>query len=175
MLLETRIKASIKDVVDFPKPGIVFKDITPIFENPDLCNQIVEGFIQSIRNKPDAIVGIESRGFLFGFLLANRLEIPFVLARKKGKLPGKIISNTYKLEYGEATIEMQVNSIKENWNVLIHDDALATGGTAEAVAKLINEQKANVEGFSFLIELSALQGKEKLNKYSKNITCLAQY
>jgi adenine phosphoribosyltransferase len=175
MSLETNIKAVIRDVPDFPKPGIMFKDITPILENQTLCNEIVDGFIDSLSQKPDAIVGIESRGFLFGFLLANKLNIPFVLIRKAGKLPYKTISCEYALEYGTAKVEMHVDSLQEDWNVLIHDDLLATGGTAEAAAQLVKQQGAKVSGFSFVVGLEFLNGKQKLNIHSNNITCLAQY
>lgn len=175
MNLETIIKSNIRDVPDFPKPGIMFKDITPIFENQTLCNQIVDGFIDIIGPKPDAIVGIESRGFLFGMLLANKLNVPFILVRKAGKLPYKTISHEYELEYGTAKIEMHVNSLKPNWNVLIHDDLLATGGTAEAAAHLVTQQNANVCGFTFVVGLDFLNGKDKLIKHSNNITCLAHY
>jgi adenine phosphoribosyltransferase len=175
MSLETNIKAIIRDVPDFPKQGIMFKDITPILENQSLCNEIVDGFIDSLSLKPDAIVGIESRGFLFGFLLANKLNIPFVLIRKAGKLPYKTISCEYALEYGIAKVEMHIDSLKKGWNVLIHDDLLATGGTAEAAAQLVKQQGANVSGFNFVVGLEFLNGKQKLNIHSKNITCLAQY
>jgi len=175
MSLETNIKAVIRDVPDFPKPGIMFKDITPIFENQTLCNEIVNGFISSLSLKPDAIVGIESRGFLFGLLLANKINVPFVLVRKAGKLPYKTISYEYELEYGTAKIEMHTDSLKKGWNVLIHDDLLASGGTAEAAAHLIKQQGANVSGFNFVVGLEFLNGKQKLYKHSKNITCLTQY
>ncbi len=175
MSLESNIKAAIRDVPDFPKPGIMFKDITPIFENQTLCNEIVDGFINIIGPKPDAVVGIESRGFLFGLLLANKLNVPFVLIRKAGKLPYNTISHEYELEYGTAKIEMHIDSLKPNWNVLIHDDLLATGGTAEAAANLIKQQGAKVCGFTFVVGLEFLNGKDKLIKHSNNITCLAQY
>lgn len=175
MNLEAKIKAAIRDVADFPKPGIMFKDITPIFESQTLCNEIVDGFINSLNQKPDAIVGIESRGFLFGLLIANKLNVPFVLARKAGKLPYKTISYEYSLEYGTAKIEMHVDSIKKDWNVLIHDDLLATGGTAEAAANLVKMQGGNVSGFCFVVGLEFLNGKEKLNTHTNNITCLAHY
>ncbi|MCD6019614.1 MAG: adenine phosphoribosyltransferase [Bacteroidetes bacterium] len=175
MSLESSIKAIIRDVPDFPKPGIMFKDITPILENQALCNDIVNGFIDQIPVKPDAIVGVESRGFLFGFLLANKLNIPFVLIRKAGKLPYKTIKCEYALEYGSAVVEMHIDSLKKGWNVLIHDDLLATGGTAEAAARLVKDQGANVSGFCFVVELEFLNGKQKLNIHSNNITCLAQY
>ena len=109
MSLETNIKAAIRNVPDFPKPGIMFKDITPILENQTLCNEIVNGFIDQLTITPDAIVGIESRGFLFGFLLANKLNVPFILIRKAGKLPYKTISYEYALEYGTAKIEMHAD------------------------------------------------------------------
>ncbi len=175
MSLESNIKAVIRDVPDFPKPGIMFKDITPIFHNQTLCNEIVDGFIRVIGTKPDAIVGIESRGFLFGFLLANKLNIPFILIRKAGKLPYKTHSYEYALEYGSAKMEMHIDSLQKGWNVLVHDDLLATGGTAEAAAQLIKQQGANVCGFTFVVELGFLNGKQKLNIHSNNITCLAQY
>ncbi|MES2762191.1 MAG: adenine phosphoribosyltransferase [Bacteroidota bacterium] len=175
MSLESNIKTAIRDVPDFPKPGIMFKDITPILEDQSLCNEIVDGFIERLSEKPDAIVGIESRGFLFGFLLANKLNIPFVLIRKAGKLPYKTISCEYDLEYGTAKVEMHVDSLKKGWNVLIHDDLLATGGTAEAAARLVKQQDARVSGFCFVVGLEFLNGKQKLNIHSNNITCLAQY
>lgn len=175
MSVEAKIKAVIRDVPDFPKPGIMFKDITPIFEDQTLCNEIVDGFIQSFSHKPDAIVGVESRGFLFGMLIANKLGIPFILVRKAGKLPYKTISYEYDLEYGSAKVEMHVDSLQKGWNVMIHDDLLATGGTAEAAAHLVKMQGANVGGFCFVIGLEFLNGKQKLNIHSNNITCLAQY
>ena len=175
MSLESNIKASIRDIPDFPKPGIMFKDITPIFENQTLCNEITNGFIERIGTKPDAIVGIESRGFLFGILLANKLNVPFVLVRKAGKLPYKTISYEYALEYGTSKVEMHIDSVKKGWNVLIHDDLLATGGTAAAAANLVEQQGAKVSGFSFVVELGFLNGKQNLNIHSNNITCLAQY
>jgi adenine phosphoribosyltransferase len=108
-------------------------------------------------------------------LLANKLNVPFVLIRKAGKLPYKTISYEYELEYGKAKIEMHTDSLKKGWNVMIHDDLLATGGTAEAAAHLVKQQGANVSGFSFVVGLEFLNGKQKLNIHSNNITCLAQY
>jgi len=175
MTTEAKIKSAIRNVPDFPKPGIMFKDITPIFENQSLCNDVIHSFIENINIKPDAIVGIESRGFLFGFLLANKLNIPFVLIRKAGKLPYKTSSYEYDLEYGTAKVEIHTDSIQKGWNVLIHDDLLATGGTADAAAHLITQQGAIVCGFNFVVGLEFLNGKQKLNKHSKNITCLALY
>ena len=175
MNLVEQIKETIRDVADFPKPGIMFKDITPILENQDLCSKIVDGFIKELKQKPDAIVGVESRGFLFGVLLANKLNVPFIMVRKAGKLPYKTISYQYALEYGTATVEMHEDALQKNWNVMIHDDLLATGGTAEAAAHLVKQQGANVSSFSFVVELGFLNGKEKLKKHTNNIICLAQY
>ncbi|MCW3086535.1 MAG: adenine phosphoribosyltransferase [Bacteroidetes bacterium] len=175
-MLQQKIKETIRDVADFPKEGILFKDITPILHNPALCTEIVNAFADALKNtKLDAIVGIESRGFLFGFALANKLNIPFVLVRKAGKLPYKKIAHEYDLEYGSAKVEMHVDEIKKGWNVLIHDDLLATGGTAEAAAKLIQMQEGNVAGFAFLVTLDFLNGKEKLKHYSENIISLVNY
>lgn len=174
-MLEQKLISVIRDVPDFPKPGILFKDITPILHDPKLCNEIVDAFAEKINGKIDAIVGIESRGFLFGFALANKLNVPFVLIRKAGKLPYKKVAYEYDLEYGSAKVEMQVDEIKKGWNVLVHDDLLATGGTAEAAAKLIQMQGGNVAGFAFLVNLEFLKGSEKLSQYSKNIVSLVNY
>ena len=175
MTLEQAIKKEIRDIRDFPKPGIVFKDITPVFYDQKLCNKIVDGFIERLGEKPDAIVGIESRGFLFGFLVANKLDIPFVLVRKAGKLPYKTRSVEYDLEYGTSKIEMHEDALQEGWNVIIHDDLLATGGTAEAAARLVKKSGAKVAGFNFVIGLDFLNGKNKLINYTNNITCLVHY
>lgn len=175
-MVEQKIKDTIRDVPDFPKQGILFKDITPILHDPKLCDEIVDAFQKNLSHKKiDAVVGVESRGFLFGFALANKLNIPFILVRKAGKLPYKTVSYEYSLEYGTAKVEMQVNDIKEGWNVLIHDDLLATGGTAEAAAQLIKMQKGNVAGFAFVVELEFLKGKEKLKQYSDTIVSLVNY
>lgn len=175
MNLTHQITSAIRNVPDFPKPGIMFKDITPLFEDQKLCNDVVDAFIAALPSKPDAVVGIESRGFLFGFLLANRLHVPFILVRKAGKLPYKTISHEYALEYGTAKIEMHTDSIRKGWNVVIHDDLLATGGTAQAAAHLVQQQGATVSAFTFVVELEFLNGKQKLTNYTKNIICLAQY
>ena len=176
MNLTDKIKNTIRDVPDFPQQGILFKDITPVLYDQQLVNEIVSELSDKLKSiQLDAIVGIESRGFLFGFLLANHLNIPFILVRKSGKLPYKTIQQEYGLEYGKGVIEMHIDSIKPNWNVLIHDDLLATGGTAEAAAKLIAKFNAKVAGFAFLVGLDFLNGKQKLVNYSNNITCLVHY
>ena len=176
MTLEEKIRNTVRDVADFPKPGILFKDITPILHNQKLCSEIVDEFIgQFVDIKIDAIVGTESRGFLFGMLLANKMNVPFVMLRKSGKLPWKTNSYEYELEYGKAKVEIHVDSLKPGWNVLVHDDLLATGGTAEASANLVLIQKAKVAGFAFVVELGFLNGKEKLKKYSEKIISLVKY
>lgn len=175
MLVDT-IKKVIRDVPDFPKPGIIFKDITPILLDPELTRKIVDELAKQVKSlNLDAIVGIESRGFWFGIMLANQLNIPFIPIRKKGKLPYKTVSYSYDLEYGSAEIEMHEDAVRKGWNVLIHDDLLATGGTAQASAELILMQNAKVAGFSFMVELDFLKGSEILSKYSQNISSLVHF
>ncbi|RMG76599.1 MAG: adenine phosphoribosyltransferase [Bacteroidetes bacterium] len=174
--LENKIKSAIRNVPDFPKKGINFKDITPILQNPELCNRIADEFISQFqKNKIDAIIGIESRGFLFGFLLAHKMKVPFIPVRKKGKLPYETVSHAYELEYGVAEIEMHIDSIENGANVMIHDDLLATGGTADAAAELVKKLNGNIAGYSFLIELNFLKGREKLKKHSGQIISLIKY
>lgn len=175
-MIEERIKSAIRDVPDFPKEGIVFKDITPIMLDAALSSDIVDHLVELYKNQQiDKIAGIESRGFLFGYPLAMRLGIPFVLIRKAGKLPYHKISHAYDLEYGSATIEMHVDAVKTGDRVLIHDDLLATGGSAEAAAELIQKCGGAVAGFNFLVGLKFLNGESKLEKYSNNITNLVAY
>lgn len=175
-MLIDKIKDAIRDVPDFPKPGILFKDITPIFHDQLLCNNIIAEFADAYKHqKIDAIIGVESRGFLFGFALANKLNIPFILVRKAGKLPYKTISHEYNLEYGSAKVEMHEDEIQPGWNVIIHDDLLATGGTAEAAAKLTEMQGGKVAGFAFVVELDFLNGRERLLQYSNKIHSLVNY
>jgi len=176
MDLQTRIRAAVRDVPDFPKPGILFKDITPIFADPALCKDIVDAlYLPFQKNKIDCVVGIESRGFIFGMMLAQKFNAPFVPVRKKGKLPYKTISYEYTLEYGSSIVEAHVDSIAKDASVLIHDDLLATGGTAAAAAELVRMQGATVAGFAFLISLDFLKGKERLVKYSDNVLSLVNY
>jgi adenine phosphoribosyltransferase len=175
-MISTRLKKVIRDVPDFPKPGIIFKDITPILLDPQLTRDIVDEMARNVDSlNLNAILGIESRGFWFGIMLANKLNLPFIPIRKKGKLPYKTISYKYDLEYGSAEMEMHKDEIEKDWNVLIHDDLLATGGTACAAAELIEMQGANVAGFSFVVDLTFLNGSESLKKYSKNIFNLVNF
>jgi adenine phosphoribosyltransferase len=176
MMITDKIKNVIRDVPDFPKPGILFKDITPIMLDARLSSEIVAHLALQFKDAGvTKIAGIESRGFLFGYPLAIQLGLPFILIRKAGKLPYHKISHSYDLEYGSATIEMHVDAINENDNVLIHDDLLATGGSAEAAAVLIRKCRGNIAGFNFLVELGFLNGSNRLEQYSKNITNLVAY
>lgn len=170
------IRNTIRTIPDFPKPGIQFKDITPILESPVLSRGIVAQFVKLYQGvKIDAVAGVESRGFLFGLPLAMELNVPFIIVRKKGKLPAETVSYKYDLEYGSAEIEVHKGAIKKGMNVLIHDDLLATGGTAGAVAHLIQMEEGSVVGFSFLIELNDLKGRENLVHFDKPIISLVQY
>ena len=159
---ESVIKA-VRDIPDFPVKGVIFKDITPLLSDMVLYNKIIDTIVNQYKDKNiTKIAGLESRGFLFGISIAQKLNIPFVPIRKKGKLPYKTVSTTYGLEYGTATIEMHIDAVNENDNVLIVDDLLATGGTAYAAVELVKKLKANVIGCAFVIELTFLNGKEKL-------------
>lgn len=174
--LTQRLEAAIRAVPDFPKPGILFRDITPVLEDPILCRDITEGFREALNGIPvDAIAGIESRGFLFGMPLAIAMGVPFLTVRKKGKLPWKTVSHKYDLEYGSAEVEMHVDSVKPGMRVMVHDDLLATGGTAAAAAELVRMQGGIVTAFSFLIELSFLNGAQRLKEYNADQVSLITY
>ena len=173
--LQEKINQTIVDVIDFPKEGIVYKDITPLFLNPELSDEIVDAFVEKAKGKIDVVCGIESRGFLYGIQIAQKLKVPFVLIRKAGKLPPPTISQSYDLEYGQATIEVNSNYIKDSARVLIHDDVLATGGTAEACAKLVEKCGGNVTQFSFIVDLTFLNGKDKLTSFTDDIVTLIEY
>ena len=169
------LENTIQNIPDFPKPGIQFKDITPIFLNPKLYEEVIADLANFSRGKIDAVCGIESRGYLFGIAIAVALDVPFILIRKKGKLPPPFVSQKYDLEYGTAEIEMREGQIKPGQRILVHDDLLATGGTTQAAAKLVEKQGAIVSQFSFLIGLKDLQGKDKLQQFNAEIYELLQY
>jgi len=176
MDLTARIRETIRDVRNFPKQGIIFKDITPVLANPDLSKEVSYALAEKWRHtKPDGIIGIESRGFIYGMQMAQLLSVPFIPVRKAGKLPFQTIRHSYELEYGSAEIEIHVDAIKEGDKILIHDDLLATGGTAEAAASLVTKMGGEVLGYSFLIELDALKGRDSLLKYADEIHSLIHY
>ena len=158
-----QLRAAIRDVVDFPKPGIIFKDITPVLSDPKLLKVAVEAFLEATQPlNITKVVGIESRGFIFGAPVALALGVGFVPVRKKGKLPWECEAISYALEYGEATIEIHRDSIARGERVVIIDDLLATGGTAGATATLVTRLGGEVVEAQFLIELGFLGGKTAL-------------
>ena len=158
-----RIKATIRDVPDFPKPGIVFKDITPILANGQLFRLAVTIFAERYQRRTvDKIVAIDARGFIFGGALAHYLGVGLAIARKKGRLPYKSHACAYELEYGEATLELHVDGVAPGQRVVIIDDLLATGGTAMAAAELVKKSGGEIVELAFLVELGFLHGREKL-------------
>ena len=164
----------IRDVPDFPKKGILFKDITPVLSDIDtLRASVKEMAAPFVDLRIDVVVGIESRGFIFGAPIADVLNCSFVPVRKPGKLPWKTESVSYELEYGTDALEIHKDAIAEGQSVLIVDDLLATGGTAEATCKLVSKLGGNIKGLSVLIELEDLNGKKRLNQY--NVHSLVQY
>lgn len=166
----------IRDIPDFPKPGILFRDITPLLENPEASKAVIPAIISQLDGlQIDAVAGIESRGFLYGFPLAMALNVPFIAVRKKGKLPAETVEFSYDLEYGSATIEMHKGSVSKGMKVLVHDDLLATGGTAVAAHELIKKEGGEVVAFSFLIELRTLAGRELLVAQNRPIHSLVEY
>ncbi len=176
MIHESTLHSTIRDIIDFPKPGIIFKDITPVLKDAKLCRSIVRELTENIApEKPDALVCLDSRGFWFGLSVAMELGIPMIPVRKQGKLPYKTISQTYDLEYGTACVEMNEDALEPGWRVAIHDDLLATGGTANAAAQLIKRQGASVTGFHFLVELDFLEGRQVLQKHTANVQSLVVF
>lgn len=174
--LVTQLKTAIRVVDDFPQPGISFKDITPIWLNAALVKSSVDALAEACRPLGiTKVVGIESRGFLLGPMIAQALGAGFVIVRKKGKLPAATVDVSYDLEYGNATLEMHRDALLPADKVLIHDDLLATGGTASAAAKLTHELGATVAAFSFLVELQDLAGRAVLSPYGVPVETLIRY
>ena len=168
------IRSRIRDVPDFPKRGIMFKDITPVLSDVNTLRASVKEMAAPFMNLGiDVVVGIESRGFIFGASIADTLNCSFVPVRKPGKLPWKTESVSYELEYGTDALEIHKDAITEGQNVLIVDDLLATGGTAEATCKLVSKLGGSIKGLSVLIELKDLNGRKKLNQY--NVHSLVKY
>ena len=173
-LTHEHLRAAVRDVIDFPKEGIVFKDLTTVFKQPDYLRFMVDEIYQLYQDVPiTKVVGIESRGFILGTALAYVFEAGFVPIRKKGKLPSKTNSKEYSLEYGTDCIEIHQDAIEENDVVLLHDDLLATGGTASAAVDLICQCPVQALHCNFIIELDFLKGREKLN--GQKVTSLIHY
>lgn len=157
------VKGLIRDVPDFPKPGILFRDITPLLADPKGFHMVLDAFAERfVGEHVDAVVGVESRGFIFGGALAARLNASFVPVRKPGKLPARVDRVSYSLEYGEGELEMHRDSLVEGSSVIVVDDLLATGGTAAAASELVHRQGAYVMAFAFLVELDELLGRDRL-------------
>ncbi len=168
------LKALIRDVPGFPRPGILFRDITPLLGDPAGFRTVLDELASAASAcQPGCIVGIESRGFIFGAPLADRLQLPFVPVRKPGKLPAARMSVEYALEYGESALDIHQDAMRRGDRAFIVDDLLATGGTALATAKLVEVVGGIVGGFGFVIELEALGGRETLAGY--NVTSLVRY
>jgi len=162
----TKIKSAVRDIPDFPKPGILFKDITPVLNDPALFKSAVDLFVERHKkSKLTKIAAIESRGFVFGAAAAYQLGVGLVPIRKKGKLPYKTIEASYALEYGTATLEVHEDAVRSGDRVVLIDDLLATGGTAAASAGLLEKLGATIVELDFLIELAFLNGRDKLVKY----------
>jgi adenine phosphoribosyltransferase len=168
------LKSLIRDIPDFPKKGIVFKDITTLLKSPEGLSKTADELYKYADNKNiTKVVGIESRGFILGGILAQKLNAGFIPIRKPGKLPAETISESYALEYGIDTIQIHKDAIRKGDKVLLHDDLLATGGTMEAACKLVEKLGGEVVQISFLIELTFLNGREKIKKY--DVRSLIQY
>lgn len=163
------LKSFIRDVPDFPIEGIIFKDITTLLKDSGAFETALEKLYNISKNKGiTKVIGIESRGFIFGGALAHKLGVGFVPIRKPGKLPSKIVKESYELEYGTDSIEIHYDALTSTDKVLLHDDLLATGGTMEAACRLVEKLGAQVTQISFLIELNFLKGREKLKNYDVN-------
>lgn len=172
--MQKYVESKVRDIVDFPKKGIVFRDITTAVKDPKALKFMVDFLTEQYEDKKiDYVVGIESRGFIFGAPLAYNLGAGFVVVRKPGKLPADVVSQEYSLEYGTDKIEMHADAIEPGKNVLVVDDLLATGGTVDAACKLLKKVGANIVGAAFIIELSDLKGREKLE--GVDVVSMIQY
>lgn len=167
------IRETIRAIPDFPKKGILFRDITPLLLDKDKFKTCIDAFAKKTREKVDYVISIESRGFIFGSALAYKLGVGFVPIRKEGKLPFQKFSTSYDLEYGKAVIEIHVDALKKGAKVIIVDDVLATGGTVEAAIELVKKFKGKIYGAYFLAEIEALKGRERLSGY--NVYSLVRY
>jgi adenine phosphoribosyltransferase len=170
------VRDLVADYPDFPKPGILFRDINPVFKRNEALNYIADEFYRTYgKAKVDAVAGIESRGFIIATALALKFGKGVVMVRKEGKLPGKTLKRSYDIEYGSAIVELQETAIEKGENILISDDLIATGGTAVAAAQLIEEIGGKVAGFAFIIELTDLHGADRLRKLGYKVQSLVTY
>lgn len=173
---ETYVKSVVRSLPDWPEPGVVFRDVTPIFKDPRALRMVADAFIERyVKTDITHIACIDARGFLFGSILAHQLNLPLVLVRKKGKLPGETICQDYALEYGTACVEMQVDSVTEGDRVLIFDDLIATGGTILAAATLIKRLGASVHEAAALINLPDLDGSKRITDAGVPVFTLLTY
>jgi adenine phosphoribosyltransferase len=160
------LREKVREVPDFPRPGVGFKDITPLLADPHALQETIEKLAEwAAPRKPDIVLGAEARGFILGGALADRIGCGFVPARRPGKLPPETVSATYALEYGQNSLELHPDAIGDGARVLIHDDVLATGGTVQAIGKLVEDLGGTVVGTAFIIELSFLNGRQKLGDW----------
>jgi adenine phosphoribosyltransferase len=160
------LREKVREVPDFPRPGVGFKDITPLLADPRALEETIEKLAEwAAPRKPDIVLGAEARGFILGGALADRIGCGFVPARRPGKLPPETVSATYALEYGQNSLELHPDAIGDGARVLIHDDVLATGGTVQAIGKLVEDLGGTVVGTAFIIELSFLNGRQKLGDW----------
>lgn len=173
--VDALLRSKLRDIPDFPKPGIIFKDLTPLLADADawkkVCDALAEPFQGS--KKVSKVVGIESRGFLYGIALAERLGVGFVPVRKPGKLPARTVRETYALEYGQDSLEMHEDALAKGQEVIVCDDLLATGGTAAATCRLVEKLGAKVHACAFAVELGFLKGREKLG--ARKVVSLVTY
>jgi adenine phosphoribosyltransferase len=167
------LKQLIRDIPDFPQPGILFRDITPLLRHAAAFREVVTAFAERFRGRVDAVAGVESRGFVFGAPLALELDVPFVPIRKVGKLPGEKLTREYALEYGTAILEIHTDAVAAGQRVLVIDDVLATGGTARASAGLVEAVGGTIEAIAVVIELLFLNGRGALEGYE--VDSLVQY
>jgi adenine phosphoribosyltransferase len=160
------LRTKIREVADFPTPGVGFKDFTPLLADPDALRQTISGLGEWVRaREPDLVLGAEARGFILGAAIADNAGVGFVPARRPGKLPPETVSATYMLEYGENALEVHADAFSQGQRVLVHDDVLATGGTAKAICDLAGQLGGEIVGVSFVIELDFLDGRKQLEGY----------
>lgn len=172
----TDLKSFIRTIPDYPRPGIQFRDVTTLLNDAQAFGTAVDAMAQPhLSHDIDAVAGIEARGFILGGAVAYRLGVPFIAVRKEGKLPWHTVGETYELEYGQDAVEMHVDSAAEGHRILVIDDLIATGGTAEAATRLIERLGAEVVGLSFLVELPDLKGSERLRAMGKQVHALVAF